>query len=99
MLQVRDLHAYYGQSHILHGVNIDVQEGEIVSLLGRNGVGRTATCKAINASGARVNAHTARHGIRRKASAAAAISHSFIRAPANRVPRVHRSGAADGRHR
>ncbi|MFL5254487.1 MAG: ABC transporter ATP-binding protein [Rhodopila sp.] len=47
MLQVRDLHAYYGQSHILHGVNIDVQEGEIVSLLGRNGVGRSTTCKAI----------------------------------------------------
>jgi branched-chain amino acid transport system ATP-binding protein len=47
MLQVRDLHAYYGQSHILHGVNIDVSEGEIVSLLGRNGVGRSTTCKAI----------------------------------------------------
>jgi branched-chain amino acid transport system ATP-binding protein len=47
MLQVRDLHAYYGQSHILHGVNIDVGEGEIVSLLGRNGVGRSTTCKAI----------------------------------------------------
>jgi branched-chain amino acid transport system ATP-binding protein len=47
MLQVRDLHAYYGQSHILHGVNIDVNEGEIVSLLGRNGVGRSTTCKAI----------------------------------------------------
>ena len=47
MLQVRDLHASYGQSHILHGVNIDVNEGEIVSLLGRNGVGRSTTCKAI----------------------------------------------------
>ncbi len=47
MLEVRDLHAYYGKSHILHGVNLDVGEGEIVSLLGRNGVGRSTTCKAI----------------------------------------------------
>ena len=47
MLEVRDLHAYYGQSHILHGINLDVGEGEIVSLLGRNGVGRSTTCKAI----------------------------------------------------
>jgi branched-chain amino acid transport system ATP-binding protein len=47
MLQVRDLHAYYGLSHILHGISLDVGEGEIVSLLGRNGVGRSTTCKAI----------------------------------------------------
>jgi branched-chain amino acid transport system ATP-binding protein len=47
MLHVRDLHAYYGKSHILHGVSFDVREGEIVSLLGRNGVGRSTTCKAI----------------------------------------------------
>jgi branched-chain amino acid transport system ATP-binding protein len=47
MLEVRDLHAYYGQSHILHGVHLSVGEGEIVSLLGRNGVGRSTTCKAI----------------------------------------------------
>lgn len=47
MLEVRDLHAYYGQSHILHGVHLTVDEGEIVSLLGRNGVGRSTTCKAI----------------------------------------------------
>lgn len=47
MLEVRNLHAYYGKSHILHGVNLDVREGEIVSLLGRNGVGRSTTCKAI----------------------------------------------------
>lgn len=47
MLEVRDLHAFYGQSHILHGVDLDVGEGEIVSLLGRNGVGRSTTCKAI----------------------------------------------------
>ena len=47
MLEVRNLHAYYGQSHILHGVDLEVGEGEIVSLLGRNGVGRSTTCKAI----------------------------------------------------
>ncbi len=47
MLQVNDLHAYYGKSHILQGVSFDVKEGEIVSLLGRNGVGRSTTCKAI----------------------------------------------------
>lgn len=47
MLQVRNLHAYYGKSHILQGVNMDVHAGEIVSLLGRNGVGRSTTIKAI----------------------------------------------------
>ena len=47
MLEVRNLHAYYGKSHILQGVNLDVDEGEIVSLLGRNGVGRSTTLKAI----------------------------------------------------
>ena len=47
MLDVRDLHAYYGKSHILQGVSFDVKEGEIVSLLGRNGVGRSTTIKAI----------------------------------------------------
>ncbi|HSL52221.1 MAG TPA: ABC transporter ATP-binding protein [Candidatus Deferrimicrobiaceae bacterium] len=47
MLTVRDLHAFYGKSHILHGVSLDVSEGEIVSLLGRNGVGRSTTIKAI----------------------------------------------------
>ncbi len=47
MLEVRDLHAYYGKSHILQGVDFSVDEGEIVSLLGRNGVGRSTTIKAI----------------------------------------------------
>ena len=47
MLDVEDLHAYYGKSHILQGVNMNIQEGEIVALLGRNGVGRSTTCKAV----------------------------------------------------
>lgn len=46
LLEIRDLHAFYGKSHVLHGVNLDVQQGEIVSLLGRNGVGRSTTVKA-----------------------------------------------------
>lgn len=47
MLEIEDLHAFYGKSHILQGVNFNVGDGEIVSLLGRNGVGRSTTCKAI----------------------------------------------------
>ncbi len=47
MLQVSDLHAYYGKSHVLHGVNLHVNAGEIVCLLGRNGVGRSTTAKAV----------------------------------------------------
>ena len=47
MLTVKNLHAYYGKSHVLHGVSFDVQPGEIVALLGRNGSGRSTTAKAI----------------------------------------------------
>ena len=47
MLEVENLHAYYGKSHVLHGVNFTVGEGEIVCLLGRNGSGRSTTAKAI----------------------------------------------------
>jgi branched-chain amino acid transport system ATP-binding protein len=47
MLQVSDLHAYYGKSHVLHGVDMQVGQGEIVSLLGRNGVGRSTTVKTV----------------------------------------------------
>ena len=46
LLEIRDLHAYYGKSHVLHGVNLRVNPGEIVSLLGRNGVGRSTMVKA-----------------------------------------------------
>ena len=47
MLQVKDLHAYYGKSHIIQGISFEIGEGEIVSLLGRNGVGRSTSIKAI----------------------------------------------------
>ena len=47
MLHLTDVHAFYGKSHVLHGVHFDVKPGEIVSLLGRNGSGRSTTVKAI----------------------------------------------------
>ena len=47
MLEVRGLNAWYGESHILHGVDFDVKEGEVVTLLGRNGAGKTTTMKSI----------------------------------------------------
>ncbi|EXI90633.1 MAG: LIV-I protein F [Candidatus Accumulibacter regalis] len=46
-LRIRDLHAFYGESHILHGMDLRVNRGECVSLLGRNGAGRTSTLRAI----------------------------------------------------
>jgi len=55
LLEIKELNAYYGKSHVLHGVDIVVNQGEIVSLLGRNGVGRSTTVKAamgqVNATG------------------------------------------------
>jgi branched-chain amino acid transport system ATP-binding protein len=47
LLSLENVHAFYGESHILHGVNLHVQQGEVVTLLGRNGAGRTTTLKAI----------------------------------------------------
>src|SRR5215831_6805569 len=47
VLSVRGLQAWYNESHILHGVDLEVREGEVVTLLGRNGAGRTTTLKAI----------------------------------------------------
>jgi branched-chain amino acid transport system ATP-binding protein len=46
-LEVSDLHGWYGESHVLHGINFHVDEGEVVTLLGRNGAGRTSTLRAI----------------------------------------------------
>ena len=47
MLEIKDLHAYYGKSHIIRGISFSVGEGEIISILGRNGVGRSTAIKAI----------------------------------------------------
>jgi branched-chain amino acid transport system ATP-binding protein len=47
LLEVRDLHAWYGESHILHGVDFEVRQGEVVTLLGRNGAGKTTTLKSV----------------------------------------------------
>ena len=46
-LDIQNLHAWYGESHILHGINLSVQPGQVVTLLGRNGAGRTTTLRAI----------------------------------------------------
>jgi branched-chain amino acid transport system ATP-binding protein len=46
MLEIRDLEAWYGESHVLHGVSLDVKDGEVVTLLGRNGAGKTTTLRA-----------------------------------------------------
>jgi branched-chain amino acid transport system ATP-binding protein len=65
ILQVSGLHAYYGESHILHGVEFNVQRGEVVTLLGRNGAGRTTTLKALlglvgkRSGSVRINGHEA----------------------------------------
>jgi branched-chain amino acid transport system ATP-binding protein len=47
MLEIRDLEAWYGESHVLHGVSLDVKDGEVVTLLGRNGAGKTTTLRAV----------------------------------------------------
>lgn len=47
LLALRDLNAWYGESHVLHGVDLDVREGEVVTLLGRNGAGKTTTMKSV----------------------------------------------------
>ena len=47
MLRINDLHAWYGESHILHGLNLEVKKGELVTILGRNGAGKTTTLRAL----------------------------------------------------
>ena len=47
VLSVQDLQAWYGESHILHGINFNVNAGEVVTLLGRNGAGKTTTLKSV----------------------------------------------------
>ncbi|WP_029009974.1 ABC transporter ATP-binding protein [Azospirillum halopraeferens] len=47
MLEIVDLHAFYGESHVLHGIGLEVRQGEVVTLLGRNGAGKTTTLRAV----------------------------------------------------
>jgi branched-chain amino acid transport system ATP-binding protein len=47
VLRIENLQAWYGESHVLHGVNLTVHKGEVVTLLGRNGAGRTSTLKSV----------------------------------------------------
>ena len=61
MLSVEDLHAYYAKSHVLQGVSLEIRPGEVVGLLGRNGVGKTTTLKAI--MGLRVTEKDERQGL------------------------------------
>ena len=58
MIEVRDMHAYYGESYIVQGVSLNIHEGEILALLGRNGAGKTSTLRAI----ARVDEPHLTHG-------------------------------------
>src|SRR5438477_4638668 len=47
MLEVRGLNAWYGESHVLHGVDLDVRQGQLITLVGRNGAGKTTTLKSV----------------------------------------------------
>jgi branched-chain amino acid transport system ATP-binding protein len=85
MLEVRDLHAYYGKSHVLQGVGLMVRPGEVVGLLGRNGVGKTTTLKAIMGLVAR------RGTIRFNGTEISML-------PAHEVPRLGIAYVPQGRH-
>ena len=85
-LEVRGLHAYYGESHVLQGVDLDVREGEAVSLVGRNGAGKTTTIAAI-AGLLRVRAGSVRIGA---ADVAGLPAHRIARAGVALVPQGRR---------
>jgi branched-chain amino acid transport system ATP-binding protein len=76
LLAVRDLHAWYGESHVLHGVTFDVRAGEVVTLLGRNGAGKTTTLKSV------MGIVTRRHG------SVTFGSHELIGKPSNAIARL-----------
>ena len=76
LLAVRDLHAWYGESHVLHGVTFDVRAGEVVTLLGRNGAGKTTTLKSI------MGIVTRRHG------SVTFGTHELIGKPSNAIARL-----------
>jgi branched-chain amino acid transport system ATP-binding protein len=76
LLEVRDLHAWYGESHILHGVDFEVRQGEVVTLLGRNGAGKTTTLKSIMGM------------VSRRRGSIHFDGHQLIMLPSNRIARL-----------
>jgi len=76
LLEVRDLHAWYGESHVLHGVDFEVRGGEVVTLLGRNGAGKTTTLKSV------MGMVSSRRGSIRF------DGHELITLPSNRIARL-----------
>ena len=76
LLSVRDLNAWYGESHILHGVSFEVPAGEVVTLLGRNGAGKTTTMKSIMGM------------VGRRTGSVRYDGHELIAAPSNRIARL-----------
>ena len=75
LLAVRDLNAWYGESHILHGIDFEIRAGEVVTLLGRNGAGKTTTLKSIMGI------------VPRREGAIVFEDHELIRMPSNRIAR------------
>jgi branched-chain amino acid transport system ATP-binding protein len=76
LLEVRDLHAWYGESHILHGVDFEVRQGEVVTLLGRNGAGKTTTLKSVMGM------------VSRRRGSVRFDGHQLIMLPSNRIARL-----------
>ena len=76
LLRIRDLHAWYGESHILHGMDFAVGEGAVVTLLGRNGVGKTTTLKAIMGI------------LPRRRGSVMLEGHELVNLPSNRIARL-----------
>jgi len=76
LLSVRGLHAWYGESHILHGVDFDVRAGEVVTLLGRNGAGKTTTLKSVMGI------------VPRRRGSVTFAGHELIGSPSNRIARL-----------
>jgi branched-chain amino acid transport system ATP-binding protein len=80
LLQIEALHAWYGESHILHGLNLELDEGQLITLLGRNGAGRTTTLRAIMGM------------VDRRTGSIRINGEEFITKPAHRIARLGRVG-------
>ena len=86
MLKLENVHAYYGKSHILQGVSLEVGDGELVGLLGRNGVGKTTLLKSIM-------------GLVPPRAGTVVFNHEqLVRLPAHRIPRLGIGYVPQGRH-